>query len=96
MLPAVQAFSDALLGRQPVRAYALLSERCRARLSLDDFTNTEANANPTNGKARQIRYADIAQDGATATVTFDYTARATNPKHQTWVSEHGHWRNDDC
>ena len=93
VLPAVQAYSDALLGGRPARAYALLSERCHTKVSLEDFTRRVASA---NGKVRKIRFADIRQDGSTAAVTYDYTARATNPKREPWVSEHGQWRNDDC
>ncbi len=96
VMPAVQTYSNALLGGRAARAYALLSKRCHAALPLDDVALAAQAAQRTYGKPRRIRFTALTQDGDTAVVRFDYTLRATHPTRQTWVFERGHWRNDDC
>ena len=96
VMPVVQAYSNALLGGRPALAYATLSKRCHAKLSLDDAALSARAAQHTYGEPRRIRFTALTQDGDTAVVRFDYTLRATHPTRQTWVFERGHWRNDDC
>ncbi len=96
VMPVVQTYSNALLGGRPVRAYAMLSKRCHAKLPLADVAQAALAAQRTYGKPRRIRFTALTQDGDTAVVRFDYTLRATHPTHQTWVFQGGHWKNDDC
>ena len=93
---AVQAYSDAFLTGKPLASYALLSQRCRARMSLSHWTGLITAAKAQYGTALPIKsfHADISGDLARATYTYDVAA--INQDAEPWVKEAGHWKEDDC
>jgi hypothetical protein len=93
---AVQAYSDAYLTGKSSTAYALLSARCRKRMSNSAFSALTSAAETTYGSALPIRSFDAEVSGDLARVTYTYDLKAINQDAEPWVREDGKWKEDDC
>lgn len=94
---AVQAYSDAYLTGDAPTAYELLSERCRKRMSLTEFTELVTAAKQTYGSALPFQtYSAAAVGGELARVTYTYSVPAINQEKEPWTREAGGWHQDDC
>lgn len=93
---AVQAYSDAYLTGRSSTAYALLSARCRKRMSNDAFSALTSAAKKTYGSALPLRSFDAEVSGDLARVTYTYDLKAIDQDAEPWVREDGQWKEDDC
>lgn len=94
---AAKAYSDAFLTGNGVDAYALLSERCKARNPGADFSNMVSLAATTYGEALPFDTFAADINGEQARVTYTYAASPDiNQTDEPWVLEGGAWREDDC
>jgi hypothetical protein len=93
---AVQAYSDAYLTGKSSTAYALLSARCRKRMSNSAFSALTSAAETMYGSALPIRSFDADVSGDLARVTYTYDLKAINQDAEPWVREDGKWKEDDC
>jgi hypothetical protein len=93
---AVQAYSDAYLTGRSTTAYALLSARCRKRMSPNAFSTLTSAAEKTYGSALPIKSFDAQGSGDLARVTYTYDLKAINQNAEPWVRENGKWKEDDC
>jgi hypothetical protein len=93
----VQAYSDAYLTGEPVKAYAILSQRCHERLTLSYFTGIVTAASDQYGTALPVASFDAQISGDLARATYTYQAAPElNQDAEPWVREGGAWREDDC
>jgi hypothetical protein len=93
---AVQAYSDAFLSGEGTKAYNLLSERCRKRTSLSEFTGIVTAAKQMYGSALPLKTYEAEVSGNLARVTYTYPIRAINQDREPWTREGGSWHQDDC
>jgi hypothetical protein len=93
---AVQAYSDAYLTGMSPTAYALLSARCRKRMSNSAFYALTSAAESTYGSALPIRSFGAEVSGDLARLTCTYDLKAINQDAEPWVREDGKWKEDDC
>jgi hypothetical protein len=93
---AVKAYSDAFLTGDAKTAYALLSERCRKRTSLSEFTGIVATAEQMYGSALPLETYSAKVSNDLARVTYTYSIKAINQEAEPWVREDGNWHQDDC
>ncbi|SDT74256.1 nuclear transport factor 2 family protein [Actinoplanes derwentensis] len=93
---AVQAYSDAFLTGDPKAAYELLSQRCRKRHSLAEFTSIVSAAEQMYGSALPIETFSAQVSGDLARVTYTYSVKAINQDSEPWAREQESWRQDDC
>jgi hypothetical protein len=93
---AVQGYSDAFLGAQPVEAYEYFSARCTVRVSLSYFTGIVIAAEETYGAPLAIRTYDAEVAGDFARVTYTYDLPALSQMREPWSRENGVWKLDDC
>ena len=91
---AVQDYSEAYLGGDADAAYALLSARCRDRLSRDEFATLVAAARETYGPT-PISSLEVEVDGDVARATYTYPVAALDQTAEPWIYELG-WKQDDC
>lgn len=92
---AVQDYSEAFLGGDADAAYVLLSARCQARLSRDEFAAVVAAARKTYGPT-PIRSLEVEVDGDMAQATYTYPVAALDQTAEPWVYEQLGWKQDDC
>jgi hypothetical protein len=92
----VQAYSDAYLTGQPVKAYGLLSHRCQDRTSLSEFTGLVTAAKQQFGSELPFKTYNAMISGPLARVTYTYDVASINQDQEPWVKENGHWHEDDC
>jgi hypothetical protein len=92
---AVGAYSQAFLGGRPVKAYQLLSPRCRQRVSPSYFTGIVNAANDIYGPL-PIRTYKATVSGTKARVTYTYVVSPLNQTREPWVRVGGAWKNDEC
>lgn len=92
---AVQAYSDAYLTGD-MAAYEMLTERCRDRLSQEQFRTLVAMAKSMYGSALPVRSFDAEVSGDLARVTYTYDVSAINQNAEPWTREGGVWKEDDC
>lgn len=93
---AVRAYSSAFLSGNGAAAWALLSDRCKAR---GDRAQFEAGADQAadlygDQPIRSLTIVDLEGDLARVTYTFD-DASLTQTR-EPWVRERGEWHEDDC
>jgi len=93
---AVKAYSDAFLTGDATTAYKLLSERCRKRTSLSEFTGIVAGAEQVYGSALPLETYSAKVSDDLARVTYTYSIKAINQEAEPWVREDGNWHQDDC
>jgi hypothetical protein len=93
---AVQAYSDAFLTGDGKTAYELLSERCRKRTTLAEFSGIVEAAKSTYGSALPIETFSASVSSDLARVTYTYSIKAINQDSEPWVRENGSWHEDDC
>jgi len=93
---SVQGYSDAYLTGQPIKAYNLLSGRCKERMSLSYFTGLVTAAKQQFGSALPFKTYDAQISGNLARVTYMYDVVSINQVHEPWVKESGSWKEDDC
>jgi hypothetical protein len=93
---AVQAYSDAFLTGDGKTAYGLLSQQCRKRTTLAEFSSMLDTAKQLYGSALPIETFSASISGDLARVTYTYTIKAINQDHEPWVREDGDWHEDDC
>ena len=93
---AVTAYSTAYLGGDGPQAYALLSARCKARVSAEQMQSMTRSANATYGQQPIQTLVVDDQSGDLARVTYTYTVPAINQTREPWVRESGQWLEDDC
>ncbi len=93
---AVQAYSDAFLTGDAKTAYDLLSERCRKRRSLTEFTAIVDAAKQMYGSALPFESYAEKVSGDLARVTYTYSVKAINQDAEPWSREGGDWHQDDC
>ena len=93
---AVQAYSDAFLTGDGKTAYGLLSQRCRKRATLDEFTGVVEAAKQTYGSALPMKTFTASVSGDLARVTYTYAIKAIDQDSEPWVREGGRWHEDDC
>jgi hypothetical protein len=77
-------------------AHALLSARCRKRMSPNAFSTLTSAAEKTYGSALPIKSFDAQGSGDLARVTYTYDLKAINQNAEPWVRENGKWKEDDC
>ncbi|MEV4342941.1 nuclear transport factor 2 family protein [Actinoplanes sp. NPDC049596] len=94
--PAVQAYSDAFLTGDAKKAYGLLSERCRKRMSQSEFTQIVTAAGQMYGSALPLETYSAKVSGDLARVTYTYSIKAINQEAEPWTRESGEWHQDDC
>lgn len=93
---SVRSYSAAYLGGRPESAYALLSARCRDRLSLAELTAATTAAQRLYGGARMTALEVETLEGSLARVTYHYDNPALDQQAEPWTKEDGQWRQDDC
>jgi hypothetical protein len=93
---AVKAYSDAFLTGDATTAYGLLSERCRKRTSLSEFTGIVTAAERMYGSALPLETYSAKVSDDLARVTYTYSIKAINQEAEPWVREGGDWHQDDC
>ncbi len=93
---AVQGYSDAFLGAQPVEAYEYFSARCTDRVSLSYFTGIVIAAKDIHGEPLTITTYDAEVAGDLARVTYTYDVPALSQMREPWSRENGVWKLDDC
>ncbi|XVV09853.1 hypothetical protein ACQP2X_34070 [Actinoplanes sp. CA-131856] len=93
---AVQAYSEAFLTGDGVKAYKLLSERCRKRTSQAEFTAIVDAAKQMYGSALPLETYSAKVSGDLARVTYTYMVKAINQESEPWTREAGSWHQDDC
>jgi hypothetical protein len=93
---AVQAYSDAFLSGDAKKAYGLLSERCRKRTSLSEFTGIVTAAKGLYGNPLPFKTYSAKVSGGLARVTYTYAVKAINQDSEPWSRESGTWHQDDC
>ena len=93
---AVQAYSDAYLSGDAKAAYALLSDRCQKRYTLDGFSLLVSQAKTLYGNPLPMTsYKAHIADGM-ARVTYTYTIAGINQTDQPWTLAGSGWRDDNC
>ena len=93
---AVKAYSDAFLTGDAAAGYKLLSERCRKRTSLSEFTGIVTVAEQMYGSALPLATYSAKVSGDLARVTYTYSIKAINQEAEPWTREGGNWHQDDC
>jgi hypothetical protein len=93
---AVNAYSVAYLSGDGNGAFALLSSRCKARLSETQMGALTAAAKATYGQLPIETYTVDDLSGDLARVTYTYSAPDINQTKEPWVRESGKWLEDDC
>jgi hypothetical protein len=93
---AVKAYSDAFLTGDAATAYGLLSERCRKRTSLSEFTGIVTAAEQMYGSALPLATYSAKVSDDLARVTYTYSIKAINQEAEPWTREGGNWHQDDC
>jgi hypothetical protein len=93
---AVTAYSVAFLSGDGSGAFALLSSRCKARLSEDEMRSETEQAKNTYGQLPIKTYALDNLSGDLARVSYTYSAPDINQTKEPWVREGGRWLEDDC
>lgn len=92
---AVYAYTEAFLGGDAEGSRALLSSRCQADTSANQWEQIVAEAHDLYGDATITDYTATV-DGQLATTTYELTDPVLNQTEERWVLEDGGWRNDDC
>jgi hypothetical protein len=92
---AVTAYSDAYLGGDGAAAWAILSNRCQARVSQSDMDTATSLAASTYG-AQPITSLDVTVSGDMARATYTYADGTLDQMGEPWTLEDGRWRQDDC
>lgn len=93
---AVRAYSDTFLTADAESSYDLLSDRCQARVSKDQWELLMASVEQQYGTALPIRTYEAEISGDLARVTYAYDVAAINQDREPWVWERQGWRQDDC
>ncbi len=93
---AVVAYSDAFLAGQSDDAWALLSSRCRDRLSEPEFDSLVEQGAAQYGDASLESLEVTSFAGELARVSYTYSESVINQTDEPWGFEDGAWRNDDC
>jgi hypothetical protein len=93
---AIRDYSEAYLGGDAERAWGLLSERCKQRITLDDMRSLVDQAEELYGDAEltEIRVVDLSGDLARA--TYRFSEPELDQLKEPWVREGGQWHVDDC
>lgn len=93
---AVQAYSDAYLSGDGKQAYNLLSNRCRLRHTLGEFSYLVSQAKLLYGNPIPLKTfkAHISDD--MARVTYTYSISGINQTDQPWIRESSGWHDDNC
>lgn len=92
---AVQAYSDSFLTGD-MTAYAILTGRCRDRLSADEFRTMLDAAKAEYGQAQRFRSYSADISGNLARVTYTYDDSSIDQGAEPWARESGEWHEDDC
>lgn len=93
---AAQKYSDAYLTGDAKTAYAILSARCKKRLSKSQFARLVNYAESMYGSKLPFKTFSAKVYGDMARVTYTFSVKAINQTREPWVKESGHWREDDC
>lgn len=93
---AVKAYSDAYLTGDGPTAYAILSERCKDRITEAEFSALVDQGGELYGSALPMESFEASISGDTARATYTYSIEAINQTLEPWVLESGKWREDDC
>lgn len=96
LVQAVRDYSAAYLGDDAQAAHAMLSGRCRARISLDELAGATEAAKRIYGSARMTTVDVVDLNGGLARVTYRYDVPALDQEAEPWAKEDGRWRQDDC
>lgn len=92
----VVAYSDAFLTGDSAAAYPLLSQRCRKRMSKEEFADLVSQAAKQYGSPLSLRTFKAEVNGDQARVTYTYAVSDINQDREPWVREGGSWHEDDC
>ena len=92
---AVASYSDAFLTGDP-QTYALLTERCRDRVTAEQFQLILDQAKILYGSPLTIKTFNAETAGNLARVTYTYELAALNQTSEPWAKEDGDWKQDDC
>jgi ABC-type phosphate/phosphonate transport system substrate-binding protein len=93
---AVEAYSDAYLTGDATTAYAILSERCRNKITEVEFTELVTAAKQLYGTPLRFKTYSATATGDSAKVSYTYPVKAIDQTKEPWVREAGYWRQDDC
>jgi hypothetical protein len=93
---AVNAYSVSYLSGDGDAAFALLSSRCKARLSETEMRSVTAQAKAIYGQLPIQSYTVNDLSGDLARVTYTYSVAAIDQTKEPWVREGGRWLEDDC
>lgn len=92
---AVYSYSKAFLGDNPVKAYKLLTPRCREKVSLSYFTGIVTAAGDMYGP-QPIRSYGATMKRNRARATYRYRLHELDQVREPWRRIGGAWKNDDC
>lgn len=93
---AVRSYSSAFLSGKGQTAYALLSKRCRERVTAAEFGAIAEQARSTYGDLPITSLTVDALAGGMARVTYSYAVPALKQTGEPWVLEGESWHQDDC
>jgi hypothetical protein len=96
LVAAVKAYSAAYFKPDAAAGHALLSARCQAKISSEDYRAALDQAIATYGH-QDVK--TVAVDSITtdmARVTYTYSVPALDQHGQIWIREGGAWRYDAC
>lgn len=93
---AVTTYSDAFLSGDSATAYAILSERCKARTDEVAFASIVKSAAATYGAPLPFATYDAEVNGSQARVSYTYAVPAINQSQEPWAYEESKWHQDDC
>lgn len=93
---AVQLYSDAFLTGNAEVSYALLSLRCRNRVTEEQWDQLLAMAAQKYGQALPVESYEALISGDTARVSYGFSDSSIDQTREPWVREDGRWREDDC
>jgi hypothetical protein len=93
---AVDGYSQAYLSGDAATAYGMLSTRCQAAISQDQYSIVVAAAKAAYGPQQITTYRLDDAKGSTAHVTYGYKTTRLDQTRQAWVKESGAWRWDGC
>lgn len=92
----MRAYSRAYLSGDGRGARALLSKRCKSRISAAAMNAATARAKQTYGNLPLTSFTVNALAGDLARVTYTFAVPALTQDSEPWVREGGSWHEDDC
>jgi hypothetical protein len=94
---AVHAYSDAYFTTDTATAYAMLSKRCQAGVTADEYGQSIKATTQKFGTKHKVKTVTVDQmSGDMARVSYTYDVPLLSQKAQSWTREDAAWRWDAC